>query len=103
MVADQNPVSRVQRLKLALKLGYACAQLLKFRCLLQVLRLQIGMSAFQRAVLGRDEPKALLENRRRAVFVDQRLQQLQHHVVPRLCESFAQGRVRACVSEDGRD
>lgn len=89
MITDPRPMRRLQRFQFALKVTYARAKLLKFAGLLLALRLKNGVRAFQCAVLLRDEPQSLLQDRRRAVFVDQRLKQFQHHIASHSLDELA--------------
>lgn len=78
VVTYKPAVSRFNRLKLLLKRVYLRAKLLKFRCLRGVLGLKIGCAALKCRILLRDEPKSLLEDRRRAMFVDQFFEKSKH-------------------------
>ena len=78
MITNKLAVRGPERLKLRLKRCYLRAKLMKFRFLRLGLELQIRCAALKCLVLCRDEPKSLLENRRRAVLVDEFFKKLDH-------------------------
>jgi hypothetical protein len=68
----------VQRLQRGFSLGKAHAYLLYFRLLRLALGFKIHVFAFKCFVLGFDEPKSLVEDRRRAVLVDEFFDKVKH-------------------------
>ena len=99
MIADEHAMSRLERLELSLKRAYLRMKLMKFRCLRLILGLQIRGGALKCRVLGRNETKALLENRRRAMFVDKFFEQLKNvHKTPNARGNRRKDRVAGLAS-----
>ena len=78
MITHKFSVGGLQRIKLRLKRAYVRTKLLKFRCLRLILGLHIRCVTLKCLVLRRDEPKSLLENRRRAMLVDEFFKKIDH-------------------------
>lgn len=75
MITHKFSVRRLKRLKLL----HLRAKLLKFRFLRVGLGLKIACATLKCRILSGDEPKTLLENRRRAMFVDKFFKQIENH------------------------
>ncbi len=73
-VVTHHPLD--QRLHSGFQLVMAYGYLLQVVLQRRLLGFKIAAAALKCRILRRDEPKTLLEDRRRAVFVDQRLQRL---------------------------
>ena len=78
MITHILPVHVLQRLHPRLRLIYIRCLLFELHLRRIVLFLQISYLTLKCRIFDRNEPKLLLENRRRAMFIDKFLQKIKH-------------------------